>query len=41
MKIYDMLREAEETAPPGSSFSYNNDQQKRSLGLLELLLVNH
>ncbi|RKI26257.1 serine hydrolase domain-containing protein [Bacillus thuringiensis] len=24
MKIYDMLREAEETAPPGSSFSYNN-----------------
>ena len=24
MKIYDMLREAEETAPPGSAFSYNN-----------------
>ncbi|KFN03783.1 class C beta-lactamase-related serine hydrolase [Bacillus clarus] len=24
MKIYDMLREAEETASPGSSFSYNN-----------------
>ncbi|QWG56835.1 class C beta-lactamase-related serine hydrolase [Bacillus mycoides] len=24
MKIYDMLLEAEETAPPGSSFSYNN-----------------
>ncbi|HHT7237818.1 TPA: serine hydrolase domain-containing protein [Bacillus cereus] len=24
MKIYDMLLEAEETAPPGSAFSYNN-----------------
>ena len=24
MKIYDMLREAEETAPPGSDFSYDN-----------------
>ncbi|MES9666237.1 6-aminohexanoate hydrolase [Bacillus cereus] len=24
MKIYDMLLEAEETAPPGSTFSYNN-----------------
>ncbi|WP_433772627.1 serine hydrolase domain-containing protein [Bacillus wiedmannii] len=24
MNIYDMLREAEETAPPGSAFSYNN-----------------
>ncbi|MGY3375507.1 serine hydrolase domain-containing protein [Bacillus toyonensis] len=24
MKIYDMLREAEETAPPGSGFSYDN-----------------
>ncbi|PFJ14052.1 6-aminohexanoate hydrolase [Bacillus cereus] len=24
MKIYDMLREAEETAPTGSAFSYNN-----------------
>ncbi|PGZ07106.1 6-aminohexanoate hydrolase [Bacillus cereus] len=24
MNIYDMLREAEETAPPGSTFSYNN-----------------
>ncbi|PGK43516.1 6-aminohexanoate hydrolase [Bacillus anthracis] len=24
MKIYDMLREAEETAPPGSAFFYNN-----------------
>ena len=24
MKIYDMLQEAEETAPPGSVFSYNN-----------------
>ncbi|PFN18675.1 serine hydrolase domain-containing protein [Bacillus cereus] len=24
MNIYDMLRETEETAPPGSAFSYNN-----------------
>lgn len=24
MKIYDMLQEAEETAPPGSDFSYDN-----------------
>ncbi|PFK43298.1 6-aminohexanoate hydrolase [Bacillus cereus] len=24
MKIYDMLREARETAPPGTAFSYNN-----------------
>ncbi|KEK23259.1 serine hydrolase domain-containing protein [Bacillus gaemokensis] len=24
MKIYDMLREAKETAPPGTHFSYNN-----------------
>ncbi|WP_342715000.1 serine hydrolase [Bacillus paramycoides] len=24
MRIYDMLREAEETAPPGSDFSYDN-----------------
>ncbi|MBO1581434.1 serine hydrolase [Bacillus sp. XF8] len=24
MKIYDMLREAKETAPPGTEFSYNN-----------------
>ena len=24
MKIYDMLQEAKETAPPGSVFSYNN-----------------
>ncbi|MDD1368907.1 serine hydrolase [Bacillus sp. MHSD17] len=24
LKIYDMLREAEETAPPGSDFSYDN-----------------
>ena len=41
MKIYDMLQEAKETAPPVLSFLTITDQQKHSLGLFERSLVNH
>ena len=41
MKIYDMLRKPKKRHRLVLPFLTITDQQKRSLGLLELLLVNH